>query len=87
MASRRLTTRPTSPYAIPQRVVVFVVLWGIGSGTQLMMHRTDVLSDLMEKVSKEEIVPKVTKSFILEKIREAHRTLDTNNVGTIIIKH
>ncbi|ELR14424.1 alcohol dehydrogenase GroESlike domain containing protein [Acanthamoeba castellanii str. Neff] len=31
-----------------------------------------VLSDLMEKVSKEEIVPKVTKSFILEKIREAH---------------
>lgn len=86
MASRRLTTRAASPYAIPQRVVVFVVLWCICWHTT-DVHRTDVLSDLMEKVSKEEIVPKVTKSFILEKIREAHRTLDTNNVGTIIIKH
>jgi NADPH:quinone reductase-like Zn-dependent oxidoreductase len=68
-------------------VVVFVVLWCIALTHTTGVHRTDVLSDLMEKVSKEEIVPKVTKSFILEKIREAHRTLDTNNVGTIIIKH
>lgn len=87
MASRRLTTRAASPYASPQRVVVFVVLWCILLWHTTDVHRTDVLSDLMEKVSKEEIVPKVTKSFILEKIREAHRTLDTNNVGTIIIKH
>jgi hypothetical protein len=41
----------------------------------------------MEKVSKEDIVPKVSKSFVLEKIREAHRTLDTSNVGALIIKH
>lgn len=64
---------------------VFEQSWLLaGSQQGRLLH---VLSDLMEKVSKEEIVPKVTKSFILEKIREAHRTLDTNNVGTIIIKH
>lgn len=42
----------------------------------------------MEKVSKEEVVPKVAKAFSLERIREAHRTLDAHNyVGTLIIKH
>ncbi len=42
----------------------------------------------MEKVSKEEIVPKVGHAFPLEKIKEAHRTLDSASVvGTVIIKH
>jgi len=64
---------------------IFEQSWLLGGSQQgRVLH---ILSDLMEKVSKEEIVPKVTKSFVLEKIREAHRTLDSNTVGTLIIKH
>jgi len=55
-----------------------------GSQQGRLLH---ILSDLMDKVSKEEVVPKASKTFGLEKIREAHRTLDAqHNVGTIIIK-
>jgi len=45
-----------------------------------------ILTDLMEKIAQEKVQPKLFKTFPLEKIREAYRTLDTNKIGKIVIK-
>ena len=45
-----------------------------------------ILADIMSKVRQDEIRPKVQRVMQLERIREAHRVLQTNRVGKIIIK-
>jgi len=45
-----------------------------------------ILTDLMEKIAQEKVQLKLFKTFPLEKIREAYRTLDTNKIGKIVIK-
>ncbi|KAL6080396.1 Alcohol dehydrogenase GroES-like domain [Balamuthia mandrillaris] len=46
-----------------------------------------ILEELLEKIRKEEIRVRVANAFPLEKIREAHRLLDSPTlVGTIVIK-
>jgi hypothetical protein len=50
----------------------------------------DILSDIYEKLSTQKLKPvQVAETFPLEKIREAHRTLETHvtscNIGKIVI--
>lgn len=40
----------------------------------------------MDKLAKSEVVPKVSRVYPVEKIREAHRNYEFNLVGTMLVK-
>jgi len=63
---------------------MFEQSWVLSSCQQgRFMH---ILADVMSKVRQDEIRPKVQRVMQLERIREAHRVLQTNRVGKIVIK-
>jgi len=63
---------------------MFEQSWVLSAGQQgRYMH---ILADIMSKVRQDEIRPKVQRVMQLERVREAHRVLQTNRVGKVVIK-
>jgi len=63
---------------------IFEQSWVLSAGQQgRYMH---ILADIMSKVRQDEIRPKVQRVMQLERIREAHRVLQGNKVGKVVMK-